>query len=183
MAHAVVGLGNPGSEYAETRHNVGHRVVDLLASRLHARWRRLGKSRLAEGDWNGERLFLVKPNSFMNVTGPVLAASLRELGLSPSDVVLVYDDIDLPLGTVRVRMKGSHGGHRGVRSVIETLGTSDIRRVKVGIGRPATKAHVPDHVLAPFERDEIPIVSEAVTEAAEKVLALLEAPATGRTDP
>jgi PTH1 family peptidyl-tRNA hydrolase len=87
--------------------------------------------------------------------------------------VLVYDDIDLPVGTVRVRMKGSAGGHNGVRSVLEALGTQEIRRVKVGIGRPERKDDVPDHVLTAFDEDEMPVVDAAVAEAAERVLALL----------
>jgi PTH1 family peptidyl-tRNA hydrolase len=86
----------------------------------------------------------------------------------------VYDDIDLPLGTVRVRIRGSHGGHRGVRSVLETLGTTDVRRIKVGVGRPAEKADVSDYVLSPFERDELPAVEAAVAEAADRVLELVE---------
>ena len=99
--------------------------------------------------------------------------SLQRIGATPSDLILVYDDIDLPLGAVRMRMKGSHGGHNGVRSVIETLGTSDVRRVKVGIGRPDRKEDVPDHVLTTFARDELPVVDAAVAEAAERVLGLL----------
>src|SRR5205823_6218795 len=95
------------------------------------------------------------------------------LGAAPSDLILVYDDIDLPLGAVRTRMKGSHGGHKGVRSVIEALATSDLRRVKVGIGRPDRKEDVPDHVLTTFARDELPVVDAAVAEAAERVLGLL----------
>jgi PTH1 family peptidyl-tRNA hydrolase len=88
-------------------------------------------------------------------------------------MILVYDDIDLPLGTVRVRKKGSHGGHNGVRSVIDALGTQDIKRVKVGVGRPDHKGDVPDHVLTSFEHDELPVVDAAVADAVEKVLALL----------
>src|SRR5262245_60212121 len=99
---------------------------------------------VARGQWRAEPVHLVKPQSFMNLVGPRVAAMLRRLGASPADLVLVYDDLDLPLGTVRVRMHGSHGGHNGVRSIIDALETSDIRRVKVGIGRPNTKADVPD---------------------------------------
>jgi PTH1 family peptidyl-tRNA hydrolase len=102
---------------------------------------------------------------------------MRRLDAEPADLILVYDDIDLPLGTVRVRMKGGAGGHNGVRSVIEALGTEDIRRVKLGIGRPAHKADVPDHVLTAFEPDEEEAVAAAVTAAAERVLALVQAPA------
>jgi len=108
----------------------------------------------------------------MNVSGPAVRRALARLQAEPFELVLVYDDIDLPLGTIRIRMKGSHGGHNGVRSVIEALGTSDIRRVKVGIGRPEHKGDVPDHVLALFEPDELPAVDAAVAEAAQKVLTL-----------
>ena len=173
MAHAVVGLGNPGPEYRDTRHNVGQRVLDALAKTLRKSFRREGASLVARAQWRGEPLALVKPQSFMNVSGPVVARTLRRLGVEPGDVILVYDDIDLPLGTVRVRMKGSAGGHNGVRSVLEALGTQEIRRVKVGIGRPATRDQVSDHVLEPFERDEHDAVEAAVAEAVERVLALV----------
>ena len=180
MAHAqgrltgcvVVGLGNPGPEYRDTRHNVGQRVLDLLARMLKKPWRREGQAFVAQGRWRGETLSLIKPVAFMNVCGPAVARALRRRGAGPADLILVYDDIDLPLGTVRVRMKGSAGGHNGVKSVIESLGTAEIRRVKVGIGRPDTKARVPDHVLTAFEEDELPAVETAVAEAAERVLAL-----------
>ena len=172
MAHVVVGLGNPGPEYQGTRHNVGQRVLDALAKTLKKAFRRDGRALVARGQWRGEPLYLVKPQTFMNVSGPAVAAALRKLHLTAADLVLVYDDIDLPLGTVRVRMQGGAGGHNGVRSVIEALGTQEIRRVKVGIGRPATRAQVTDHVLEPFEPDERDAVEAAVAEAAERVLAL-----------
>ena len=175
MAHGrvVVGLGNPGPEYRDTRHNVGQRVLDLLARRLRASWRRDGSAVVARGQWRGEPVRLIKPISFMNAIGPVVAKALRRVEAGPADLILVYDDIDLPLGNVRLRMKGSHGGHNGVRSVIEALGTQEIQRVKVGIGRPDQKDDVPDHVLTSFERDEVPAVDAAVAEAAERVLDLL----------
>ena len=131
---------------------------------------------MARARWRGAPLHLVKPVSFMNVTGPVLARALRRLGADASELILVYDDIDLPLGTVRVRLRGSHGGHNGVRSVLATLGTPEVRRVKVGIGRPDRKDDVTDHVLAPFEPNERPAVEAAVTAAAERVLTLVPSP-------
>lgn len=173
MAHVVVGLGNPGLEFRETRHNVGLRVVDALAHRLHAAWQRKGGSHAAHAEWHGDALHLVKPHAFMNVTGPAVAAALHQLDLGPSDLILVYDDIDLPFGTVRTRMKGSHGGHNGVRSVIEALGTSDVRRVKVGIGRPAEQRDIVDHVLAMFDPDERSVIDAVVTNAVERVLVLV----------
>jgi PTH1 family peptidyl-tRNA hydrolase len=175
MAHVVVGLGNPGPEYRDTRHNVGQRVLDHLARETFrdAPWQRQGAWALCSGRWRGDTVRLVKPRSFMNESGPIVARALREQGADYHDLVLVYDDIDLPLGTVRLRMKGSAGGHNGVRSVIDALGTSDIRRVKVGIGRPPHRAAVPDHVLTGFEPDELPLVDTAVAEAAQRVLTLL----------
>ena len=175
MAHVVVGLGNPGPEYRDTRHNVGQRVLEHLAAGdlRGTRWQRDGATELSEGRWRGDTIRLIKPQAFMNVCGPVVARALQRHGADPEELILVYDDIDLPLGAVRVRMKGSHGGHNGVRSVIEALGTSDIRRVKVGIGRPEHKGDVPDHVLTVFEADELPAVDAAVAEAAQKVLTLL----------
>jgi PTH1 family peptidyl-tRNA hydrolase len=172
VANAVVGLGNPGPEYRDTRHNVGQRVLEHLARSLKKAWRRDGPVMIARAAWRGEPLHLIKPISFMNVSGPVVAKALRLVGAEARDLILVYDDIDLPLGAVRVRMKGGAGGHNGVRSVIETLGTEEIRRVKIGIGRPEHKGDVPDHVLAAFEPEEQDAVDKAVAEAAERVLAL-----------
>ena len=176
MSHVVAGLGNPGPKYQGTRHNVGQRVLDHLALTLRAGWREDGPALVARGRWRDETVHLVKPQSFMNVAGGAVAAALRRLHADPTDLIVVYDDIDLPLGTVRVRMKGSHGGHNGVRSIIETFATSEIRRVKIGIGRPERKEDVADHVLDRFERDELPAVEEAVVLAAQRVLDLIARP-------
>jgi PTH1 family peptidyl-tRNA hydrolase len=169
VSQVVVGLGNPGPEYHDTRHNIGQRVLDVLAARLHKAWRREGSALMARAQWRGEPVDLVKPQTFMNVTGPAVAAALRRLDADPADLILVYDDIDMELGKVRIRMKGSAGGHNGVRSVIATLGTEQIRRVKVGIGRPEHKQDVPDHVLTTFEAEELPVVHDAVEAAADRV--------------
>ena len=186
MAHAngrgtgrvVVGLGNPGPEYRDTRHNVGQRVLDALAGTCRASWRRDGPAVLGRGKWRGEPIWLIKPQAFMNESGPAVAWVLRCVEAWPADLILVYDDIDLPLGTVRVRMKGSAGGHNGVRSVIEALGTQEIKRVKVGIGRPGPpgqqKDLVVDHVLSPFYPDEREAVETACAEAALLALKLVE---------
>lgn len=173
MAHVVVGLGNPGPEYRDTRHNVGQWVVDALAKKLRATWRREGPHHVAQAQWRGDTVYCVKPHSFMNVSGPPVATVLRRLHASPADLILVFDDLDLPLGDVRVRMKGSSGGHNGVTSVIESLGTPDFRRVKVGIGRPEHKGQVSDHVLSGFDDDEREIIAKAVDEAVERVLTLI----------
>jgi PTH1 family peptidyl-tRNA hydrolase len=173
VAHVVVGLGNPGPEYRETRHNIGQRVVEALAAQLKKAFHPEGGAHVARANWRGDTLYLVKPQSFMNVSGPAVRRILHALGGDPEDLVLVYDDIDMELGKVRTRLKGSAGGHNGVRSIIETLGTDAIRRVKIGIGRPPHKADVPDHVLAAFDPDEREVVDQAVATAAERVLGLL----------
>jgi PTH1 family peptidyl-tRNA hydrolase len=174
--HVVVGLGNPGPRYEDTRHNIGQRVLDVLAQRLRATWHRHGPAILSQGRWGGTTIDLVKPTTFMNSMGPAVASVLHHLQACPGDLVLVYDDLDLPLGTVRTRIKGSHGGHNGVRSVLETLGTQDVRRVKVGIGRPPHREDIVDWVLTPFEAEERDTVDQAVEQAADRVLALVETP-------
>jgi PTH1 family peptidyl-tRNA hydrolase len=178
VAQAIIGLGNPGSEYRDTRHNVGQRVVDTLARRLHARFARETGHQVAQTEWQGERVYLVKPVCFMNISGPAVARLTRKLGLDPADLVIVFDDLDLPLGTVRVRMKGSAGGHHGVQSVIEALGTDAFRRVKVGIGRPLPpgqeRDRVVDHVLSPFYQDERAAIESACGEAGDLALKLIE---------
>jgi PTH1 family peptidyl-tRNA hydrolase len=173
VAHVVVGLGNPGPEYRDTRHNIGQRVLDDLASQLKKAFHPEAGAYVARANWRGDSLYLVKPQSFMNVTGPTVRRVLHALGADPEDVVLVYDDIDMELGKVRTRLKGSAGGHNGVKSVLEALGTEGIRRVKIGIGRPPHKAQVPDHVLEAFDPDEQEVVAQAVATAAERVLGLL----------
>ncbi len=178
MAQAIVGLGNPGPEYRNTRHNVGQRVVEALAKRVRARFAREAGHQIARGRWQGETLYLVKPASFMNVSGPAVARISRKLRVGPADLIIVFDDLDLPLGKVRVRMKGSAGGHNGVRSLIEALGTEEFRRVKVGIGRPSVpgekREKIVDHVLTPFYSDELEAIEAAVGEAADQALKLVE---------
>jgi PTH1 family peptidyl-tRNA hydrolase len=178
VAQAVVGLGNPGPEYRNTRHNVGQRVVDALARRIHARFEREGPHAVAHGRWQGETLYLIKPGSFMNVTGEPMARLARKLGLGPADLVIVFDDIDLPLGKVRVRQSGSAGGHNGVRSLIAAFGTDALRRVKIGVGRPGRPGEDPDqvadHVLSPFLPEEHDAVARACDEAADQAMKLVE---------
>jgi PTH1 family peptidyl-tRNA hydrolase len=177
VAQAIVGLGNPGPEYRDTRHNVGQRVVDLLARALRARFERKAGHPVAEGRWRGQPVYLVKPQSFVNVSGPAVARICRRLHLGPADLIIVFDDLDLPLGKVRVRLKGSAGGHMGVHSIIEALDTDAIRRVKIGIGRPMPpgghRAEVVDHVLSAFLPEEREVIEQACAEARDQALRLV----------
>ncbi len=178
MAQAIVGLGNPGPEYRDTRHNVGARALDALAKKLKVRFRRVGGHLVAQTKSRSEILYLIKPQCFMNAMGPPVARVTRRLLLVPGDLILVYDDLDLPLGRVRVRLKGTAGGHNGVRSLIGTLGTDQLRRVKIGIGRPVSaerdRGEIVDHVLSAFEPDELPTVATACAEAGSQALKLAE---------
>jgi PTH1 family peptidyl-tRNA hydrolase len=178
VAQAIIGLGNPGPEYRDTRHNMGARVLDGLARKLRARFQRSGGHLVAQAKWRGQVVYLIKPQCFMNVMGPPVLRATRKLKLKPADLVFVYDDLDLPLGKVRIRLKGSAGGHNGVRSLIASLGTDQLRRVKVGIGRPPSpepaREGVVDHVLSAFEPEELPIVEKACAEAATQALKQIE---------
>ena len=179
MAQAIVGLGNPGPDYRDTRHNMGARALDALAKKIKARFQRVGGHLVAQCKWRGDVLYLIKPQCFMNSMGPPVARVTRKLQLVPSQLIFVYDDLDLPLGRVRVRMKGSAGGHNGMRSLIATLGSDQLRRVKVGIGRPASperdREEIVDHVLSAFLPDELPTVEAACNEAGAQALKLVEA--------
>jgi peptidyl-tRNA hydrolase, PTH1 family len=179
VAQAIVGLGNPGPDYHDTRHNMGARALDALAKKLKARFRRVSGHLVAQAKWQGDTLYLIKPQCFMNATGPPVARITRKLHLATSDLIFIYDDLDLPLGRVRVRLKGSAGGHNGMRSLIGTFGTDQLRRVKVGIGRPASperdREEIVDHVLSPFFPDELPTVTAACLQAVAQALKLAEA--------
>jgi PTH1 family peptidyl-tRNA hydrolase len=178
VAQAIVGLGNPGLEYRDTRHNLGARAVDALAKRVKVRFQRVGGHLVAQGRWRSEVLYLIKPQCFMNAMGPPVARLTHRLQLVPGDLIVVYDDLDLPLGRVRMRMRGSAGGHNGVRSLIGTFSTDQLRRIKIGIGRPASRERdreeVVDHVLSAFLPDELPTVEAACLEAGAHALRLVE---------
>jgi PTH1 family peptidyl-tRNA hydrolase len=168
----VVGLGNPGPEYRDTRHNVGQAVVEHLAARLERPFLAERDGAVAEGPWEGGWLVLAKPEAFMNAAGPAVARVLKAVGLGPADLILTHDDLDLSFGRVRLRHGGRHGGHNGVRSVLETLGTEQIRRVKVGIGRPAERADTVDWVLTRFSPEEREALPAILARAADLVVAL-----------
>lgn len=148
-------------------------VVDLLAARAQAHFRQAGEAALAEAELASERVLLVKPQTFMNRSGVAVEAALKEAGGGLPDLAVVVDDVALELGVVRVRERGSHGGHNGLRSLIEVLGSEDFARVRVGIGGAAPPADLAAHVLAEFAPDEVLVVQEVVGRAADAVECLL----------
>ncbi|MBI2000037.1 MAG: aminoacyl-tRNA hydrolase [candidate division NC10 bacterium] len=170
----VVGLGNPGPAYARTRHNVGFLVVERLAAQAGAS---PGAGRFqtqaATADLSGIPILLLKPDTFMNLSGPCVAAWLEAVGLPPERLVVVHDDLDLPLGRLRVTGSAGPGGHRGVLSIQEILATQDFPRVRVGIGRPQEGEDAADRVLEEFTPDELPAVAEMADRAAEAVRTLI----------
>ncbi|QBS37147.1 aminoacyl-tRNA hydrolase [Thermaerobacter sp. FW80] len=176
MPRIVVGLGNPGPEYEGTRHNVGFAVVDALARRLRAAdWRRGFASLWVEASWRDEPVVLLKPQTYMNRSGEAVRQVVGAWRVAPGDLLVVYDDMDLPLGHLRLRPRGSAGGHRGVASIIAALGRDDFPRLRVGIGRPPRGVDAADYVLAPFAPMERPLVEAAVRRAVEAILAVLAA--------
>jgi UDP-N-acetylmuramoyl-tripeptide--D-alanyl-D-alanine ligase len=169
----VVGLGNPGARYAGTPHNVGHRVLDLLARALGADWVPGPDATVARVGSGGRPVCLLKPTARMNATGAVLERVARRMGFGPPDCILVHDDLDLPVRSVRVRTRSGDAGHRGVRSVLQTFRTDEIRRVRIGIGRPEAGQGIEEFVLTPFAPEVRADVDGAVAEAADRVLELL----------
>jgi PTH1 family peptidyl-tRNA hydrolase len=168
----ICGLGNPGDRYRLTRHNVGFRVVDLLADR----WGLTGHGRVREGAARLEaelpepagRVLLVKPMRYMNLSGGALKAALRQTDADPStDLLVIADDVDLPLGRIRLRREGSAGGHNGLRDIISALGGNEFSRLRVGIGRPGSSRATVDHVLATFSSAERELATEAIATAAD----------------
>jgi PTH1 family peptidyl-tRNA hydrolase len=170
----VVGLGNPGDRYRRTRHNVGFMVADVLHARLGGgRWRAESDAAVAEAEVGGEPVLLVKPQSFMNRSGvAVERLLLRESGL-PQDVLAVLDDIALELGTVRVRERGTHGGHNGLRSLIDILGSEEMPRVRVGIRKGEPPEDLAEYVLSPFPEEDVLAVQDVVGLAADAVECVL----------
>jgi len=166
----IVGLGNPGREYAAHRHNVGFQVVDALAhSHKLAFSGRKGLARIARGEIGDQPVILAKPQTFMNLSGKSVGRLSRTLGVSPERILVIYDDLDLPLGRLRLRAEGSSGGHKGIRSIIDVLGTQAFPRLRVGIDRPPGRMDPVDYVLQPFDRDQKPFLADAVARAAAAV--------------
>lgn len=167
----IVGLGNPGKEYASHRHNVGFQVVDALARAHGLRFSRCkgARAHLAEGQIGGKPVLLAKPQTFMNLSGQAVGRLSRTHGIPPERILVVYDDLDLPLGRLRLRPEGGSGGHKGMRSIIEVLGTHSFPRLRVGIDRPPTGVDPTDYVLQPFDPDQKPILNRAVDQAVAAV--------------
>ena len=174
MASLVIGLGNPGGEYARTRHNVGWMCLDELETRgRFSRARREGPARVREGAIDGWELITARPQTYMNVSGRAAIHLVRRYGVPVEDLVVVHDDVDLPLGRLRLKRGGSAAGQRGVQSIADSLRSQDFMRVRIGVSRPPDRDQMIDHVLNGFDPDERARLATVLPRAADAVVALI----------
>lgn len=171
----IVGLGNPGDRYRNTRHNVGFHCIDLMARRwgIDVKERR-AKAVLGRGRFQEREVVLAKPRTFMNRSGEAINYLVARFGVKPADIVVIYDEMDLPVGRIRIRPGGSPAGHNGILSIIGELHTQNFPRVRVGIGHPELKGGQVSHVLNRFAEDEAGAISTAVQRVADAMECLLE---------
>ena len=171
----VVGLGNPGPVYAKTRHNIGFMVADLLAGRVGSNYKLHKRSGtdVATGRLAGRPVILGKPRSYMNESGRQVAALAKFYSVPPADIIVIHDELDIDFGKIRLKVGGGEGGHNGVRSVADALGTKDFYRVRIGIGRPPGRKDPAAFVLENFnaaERPDVPVICEQAADATELLI-------------
>lgn len=170
----IVGLGNPGSQYEDTRHNIGFKVVDNIAKEYNIEINRQKfKGMCGEGFINGEKVILLKPTTYMNLSGESVREVVDFYKLSNEDILVIYDDISLDVGRLRIREKGSAGGHNGIKSIIVHLGTDVFPRIKVGVGQP--NVDLVNYVLGKFTKEEMEVLSESIdasTKAAKEIIGI-----------
>jgi peptidyl-tRNA hydrolase, PTH1 family len=173
----IVGLGNPGRQYEQTRHNIGFQVIDELSDQFGIP---LNQSKLKGyygiGSYKGEKIVLLKPLTYMNLSGESIRAVMDYYQIDMDHLLVIYDDLDLPVGKIRLRQKGSAGGHNGIKSTITHLGTQQFNRIRIGIDRPVSGMNIPDYVLGKFQKEEQIEVMEAVKKGAQACEAWLNKP-------
>ncbi len=176
MRHLIAGLGNPGSAYDNTRHNIGFRAAERAAERLGVK---IGKKKFrslcAEALYSDKKLLIIKPQTFMNASGEALREAKEFYKIAVEQIIVVYDELDLPLGNIRVNRGGGSAGHNGIRSIITSLGSEEFCRVRVGIGKPSGKKEGRDHVLSTFAANERDTAAEMVETAVEATLEIISA--------
>jgi PTH1 family peptidyl-tRNA hydrolase len=171
--YLIAGLGNPGKEYEGTRHNVGFEALDVIAGKLGATVNKVRfKGLVGEGNYCGEKILLLKPQTYMNLSGESVADAVNFYKIPLDRLIVIYDDMDLPVGKLRIRPSGSSGGHRGMESIIYQLSSEDFYRIRIGIGRPGER-DVVGHVLGKFYGEELQKIKAAVEAAAEAALTVI----------
>lgn len=166
----IIGLGNPGEKYAKTRHNLGHVVLKAIADELGLGFKQEKKlqSEVAKGNYQDTSVVLLFPTTYMNLSGHAVAKSMHYYKFSPSEILVIVDDVDLPLGSLRFRLKGSPGGHNGLKSIQQSIGTQEYPRLRLGVG-DRKQGHLEDHVLGQFHANELPVVEKLIETAKESV--------------
>ena len=173
--YLIVGLGNPGREYEHTRHNAGFDAIDVLAGKLGADVKeKKHKGLCGKGMIAGEKVILLKPQTFMNLSGESVRAAADFYKIDAEHMIVLYDDIDLDVGKLRVRAKGSAGGHNGIKNIIAHMGTQEVPRVRIGVGAKPDRMDLADYVLGRFSQVERPVMEDAFEEAAEAAIAVVE---------
>lgn len=171
----IVGLGNPGAKYSRTRHNIGFGVVEALARRHSVKVNKIaGSAIMGEGRISGQAVMLMQPTTYMNRSGVAVAWAKQRYKLRPEDILVIYDDLDLPLGKLRLRSGGGAGGHNGIRSILASLGTPEFHRLRIGIDRPPCGDDISDYVLSTFTSGEREQVAQALQLACDAVECWLE---------
>lgn len=167
----IVGLGNPGREFRNTRHNVGFMVADRLADVFHKRFSRLqSRALVANGEYLEKKVILAKPQTFMNLSGRSVKGLMHLYKIPIDHLLVVHDDIDLPVGSLRMRPDGGSGGQKGMASILDSIGMDEFARIRIGIGRPPGKIQAPDYVLDDFSKDELAVITDTLERAEEAVL-------------
>lgn len=170
----IVGLGNPGKEYEDTRHNVGFMVLDKISEKLNTSINKVKfKGLIGDAMYKGEKILLLKPLTFMNLSGESVADAARFYKIPLENIIIIYDDMDLPTGRIRIRPEGSSGGHRGMDSVIYQLASDKICRIRVGIGRPDGRKDPINYVLGKFQKEEAEDIKAAIEAAADAALCII----------
>lgn len=175
----IVGLGNPGPQYAETRHNIGFLLIDRVAEANNLEFRQKFQGLLAESSVKGDRIFLLKPQTFMNLSGSSVSELAHFYKIAEDDILIIHDDMDLSFGKLRLRNQGSAGGHNGIKSILADLGTEKFWRLKLGVGRPPKDWDPARYVLSSFAEEEISVLGDLLGNA-EKVIKLWIQGETGR---
>ena len=171
QTYLVAGLGNPGKEYRNTRHNIGFMVIDRLAERLDLSFTRTqSKALITDGRYQGQRLYLAKPQTFMNASGQAVAALQKFYKIESENLLVVYDDVDLPFDTIRMKPSGGSAGHKGMNSIIQQLGTQDFPRLRLGVGRSFGSRQAADYVLKPFSKEESEFLDRYLQRAGDAIL-------------
>lgn len=169
--YLIIGLGNPGREYKDTRHNFGFMLIDLLADRIGARGMKVqSKAIVISATYEEHRLILAKPQTYMNLSGQSVQGLLHFYKIPHNNLLIAHDDLDLPYGTIRIRPAGGPGGQRGMANTIELLGTKDFPRLRLGIGRPPGRMDAKDYVLQNFSKDELKLLPELLSRASDAAL-------------